>query len=103
MISLYVLEVLCFVKKYKGNLNQNFVIHEYNTRSKYNLHTQFFNTTLFQKSVLNVGINLYKYLPLKIKKLDHFNCFRREVKSASSNNLFYTIEEFFTVQVSVIG
>jgi hypothetical protein len=32
--SLYVLEVLCFIKKYKGSLKQNFVMHEHNTRSK---------------------------------------------------------------------
>ena len=56
------------------------------------MHTQFFNTTLFQKSVLNVGVKFYKYLPLKIKKLYNFNRFRREVKSASLNNSFYMIE-----------
>ena len=79
------------------------MIHECNTRSKYNLHTQFLNTSFFQKSVLNVGVKLYRYLPSKIKKLDNFNCFRREVKSASLNNSFYMKEEFFTVQVSVVG
>jgi len=70
--SLYILEVLCFVKKYKGNLRQNFVIHEHNTRSKYDLHAQFCNTSLFQKSVLNMGVKLHTYLPSKIKKLDNF-------------------------------
>jgi hypothetical protein len=78
--SLYVFEVLCFVKKYKGNVKQNFVIHEHNTRSKYNLHTQVCNTTLFQVSVLNMGVKLYKYLPLQIKKLDNSNRFRKDVK-----------------------
>jgi len=77
--SLYVLEVLCFLKKYKRDLKQNFVINEHNTRSKYDLHTQFCDTSLFQKSVLNVGVKLYKYLPSKIKKLENFNRFRKEV------------------------
>ena len=63
---LYVLEVLCFIKKYKGNLKQNFMIHEYNMRSKCDLYTQFCNTTFFQKSVLNMGVTLYKYLSSKI-------------------------------------
>jgi hypothetical protein len=53
--SLYVLEVMCFVKKYKGNLKHNFAIHEHNTRIKYDLHTQICNTALFQKSVINMG------------------------------------------------
>jgi len=75
-ISLHVLEVLCFTEKYKGNLKQNFVIHEHNTRSKYNLYTQFSNTILFQKSVLSCT-----YLPFKIKILDNLNHFRKEVKN----------------------
>jgi hypothetical protein len=69
VISLYVLEVVCFVKKYKGNLKHNFAIHEHNTRSKYDLHTQICSKSLFQKSVINMGVKLYKYLPLKIKKI----------------------------------
>jgi hypothetical protein len=32
--SIYVLEVLCYIKKYKGDLKRNCEIHEYNTRSK---------------------------------------------------------------------
>jgi hypothetical protein len=77
--SMYIFEVLCFIKKYKGNLKQNFVVHEHNTSSKYDLHTQFCYTTLFQVSVLNRGVKLYKYLPSKIKKLDNI-VLRKEVK-----------------------
>jgi len=65
---MYVLKVLCFVEKYKGNLKQYFVIHEHNMRSKYDLHTKFCNISLFQKSVLNMDVKLYKYSTLKIKK-----------------------------------
>ena len=65
--STYVLEVLCFIKKYKGDLKQNCEIHEHNTRSKYDLHTQSCNTSLLQKSVLHMGVRLHKCLPLKIK------------------------------------
>ena len=76
--SLYVLEVLCFIKKYKGSLMQNYMIHEHNTRSKYDLHTEFCNTSLYQKSVINMGIRLYKFLPKEIKELDNFNCFKKK-------------------------
>ena len=31
--SIYVLEVLCYIKKYEGDLKHNCEIHEYNTRS----------------------------------------------------------------------
>jgi hypothetical protein len=66
---LFVLKVVCFLKKYKGNLNHNFAIHEYNTTGRRGLHTEFCNTVLFQKSVINMGVNLYKFLPSKIKNL----------------------------------
>ena len=66
--SLYVLEVLCFIKKYKGSLMQNYMILEHNRRSKYDLHTEFCNSSLYQKSVINMGIRLYKFLPKEIKK-----------------------------------
>jgi hypothetical protein len=69
---MYVLEVVCFEKKYKGNLKHNFAIHEHNTRGKYDLHPQFCNASLFQKSVIDMGIKLYKYLPSKIEKLENF-------------------------------
>jgi hypothetical protein len=93
--SLYVLEVVCFGKKYKGNLKHNFAIHEHNTRGKYDLHTQFCNTSLFQNSVINMGVKLYKYLPSKIKKLENFSCFRKEVKLVLLNNPFYMFEDFY--------
>jgi hypothetical protein len=39
-----------------------------------------------------------KYLPLKIKKLDNFNRFRKKVKLASLKNSFYMLEEFLQVK-----
>jgi hypothetical protein len=31
---LYILEIVCFIKKYKGSLEQNVQVHYYNTRKK---------------------------------------------------------------------
>lgn len=93
--SLHVLEVLCYIKKYNGNVKQNFMIHEDNTRSKYDLHTQLCNTSLFQKSVINMGTKLYKYLPSNIKQLNNFKCFRKKVKLNMLRKPLYTLEEFF--------
>ena len=91
---MYVLEVLCFIKKYKGGLKKNCEIHKHNMRSKYEPHTQSRNKSLLQKSVLHVGVRLYKSSPLRIKKLDKFNRFRKEVKSILLNNSFYILEEY---------
>jgi hypothetical protein len=94
--SLFVLEILCFVKKYKGNWKHNFSIHKHNTRSKYDLHTQICNTSLLQKSVINMAVKLYTYLSSKIKKLENFNCFRKEIKLVLLKNWFYMLEGFIS-------
>ena len=44
LASLYILEVLCFIKQYQGNLKQNFGIHVHNTRNVFYLHTHYCST-----------------------------------------------------------
>jgi len=51
---IYILEVLCFIQKLKGNWKLIFHINGYSTRGKTDLHTQTCNTALFKKSVVNV-------------------------------------------------
>ena len=53
VISLYVLEVLCYTKKHRGSILQNSLIHEHNTRRKNDLHVQPCRISSFQKSVIN--------------------------------------------------
>jgi len=55
--------MLCYLKRYKGNLEQNKFLHGHNTRSKLNFHVEFCNTVLFQNSVVNIGIKLYNKMP----------------------------------------
>jgi hypothetical protein len=38
--TLYILEVLCFIKQYQGNLKRNFGIHGHKTSNKFHLHTR---------------------------------------------------------------
>jgi hypothetical protein len=79
ILTMYILEVLYFIKKHKGVLKKNCEIHKQSMISKYDLHTQSHNTSLLQKCVLHMGVRLYKQLPLRIKKLDKRNQFRKEV------------------------
>ena len=91
--SIYVLEVLCFINKQKGDLKK-IVKFISITRETNMTFTKSRNTSLLQKSVLHMGARLYKHLPLRIKKLDNCNQFRKEVKSILLNNTFYTLEEY---------
>ena len=94
LASLYIFEMLCFLKKHQGNVKQNLEIHGHNTRKKYDLNTRHCSTVLYQKSVTNMGIKLFNKLPIQIKQLDDYKGFKREVKNFLLHNSFYTIEEF---------
>ena len=78
LTSLYILEVLWFIKKCKGHLKQNCRIHDHNTRNKWDLHTRYCNTVLYKWSVTNISIKLFNKLPVQIKQLDNYKCFKRE-------------------------
>jgi hypothetical protein len=46
---LYIREIVCFIKKYKGSLEQNVQVHNYNTREKMDLHVQYCRKNLLKK------------------------------------------------------
>jgi hypothetical protein len=50
--------------------------------------------SLFKRSVINRGIELYSKVPNKIKNMESFPIFKRELKSFLLNHAFYTIDEF---------
>jgi hypothetical protein len=62
MTSLYILEVLCFIKKSSEFIIYNSQVHNYNTRGKNYFHVSTCNTALYQKSVINLGIKLFNRL-----------------------------------------
>ena len=54
--------MLC--KKYQVNLKQNFGIQ----RNKFDLHTLYISTMLYQRSMTNMGIKLFNKLQVQIKQ-----------------------------------
>ena len=90
--------MLCFTKKYHGNLKQNCGIHGHNKRNKLDLHTRYCGTLLYHRSVTNMSTKLFNKLPVQIKQVDDYKCFKREVKNFLLNNSFYTIEEFLHLE-----
>jgi hypothetical protein len=73
--SLYILEVICFIKKYKVFMAKNLDIHSYNMRGKFDLHVQHCNTVIYTRSVMNMGIRLYNRVPNQIKLRNYLNFF----------------------------
>jgi hypothetical protein len=97
--SIYILEILCYIKKHKDDLKKNCEIHNHNTRNKYDLHTHPHNTSQLKKSVLHMGVRLYKQLHLRIKNIDKYNRFRKEVKSTLLKKMIYSLEEYLQAKL----
>ena len=93
LTSLYILEVLCFIKKYQGYLKQNFGMHGHNTGNKSYLNLCYCSTILYQRSATHMSIKL----PIQIKQLDNYKGFKREVKTFLLITSIYMIEEFFAL------
>ena len=62
--SLYILEVVCFLKKYKSAVQKNEQIHDHNTKRNMNLYIKPCNTNLYTKSVINMGIRFLIKCPI---------------------------------------
>jgi hypothetical protein len=92
--SLYILEVICFIKKYKESFEHNIRVHTHNTQRKLDLRVQYCNTALFRKSVVNMGIKLYNKVPDHIKMRDNFGSFKRDLKSFLLQHSVYSVDEF---------
>jgi len=60
MASIYFLEVSCFIKNF--NIKHGYLVHKYDTRGSHDLHVSGCTTSLYQNTVLNMGIKLYNKL-----------------------------------------
>ena len=69
---LYISEMVCWIKNYRGKLEYNLDLHEHDTCHKTDLHPLTCRTNLAKNNGLNMGIALYEYniLPQNLKKLD---------------------------------
>jgi hypothetical protein len=56
----------------------------------------FCRTTLFKRSVVNMGIELYSKLPNKIKNMEGLLTLKKELKSFLLIHSFYTVNEFIS-------
>ena len=46
-----------------------------------------------------MGVRLYKQLPLRIKNIDKYNGFRKEVKSTLLKKMIYSLEEYLQAKL----
>jgi hypothetical protein len=64
----YISEMVCWIKYYRGKLESNADVHNYNTRHKTDLHPLTCRINLTKNNGLNMGIILFNKLPEQVKR-----------------------------------
>jgi hypothetical protein len=82
----------------KVNLNLNSDFHNFETRSRNDLHLPSSNLSLYQNGVFYSRIKLYNHLPINIENLTHdIKRFKKALKGFMLTNSFYSLDKYFTV------
>jgi hypothetical protein len=68
IVSLYILEVISYLRRHHQFVELNSNIHTYNTQRKMDIHIQSYKTDLYKRSAVNMGSKLHNKLPDYIKK-----------------------------------
>jgi hypothetical protein len=93
-VSLYIMEVICYIRKHHQLVDLNSNNHVHNTRRKMDIRIQSYNTDLYKRSVIHMGTILYNTLPGYIKERDSYQTSKQELKSLLLLHSFYSVEEF---------
>lgn len=91
--SLYILEVLTFVKNNLHLFHSNAHFHEYPTRRRGDLCVARHRTALYERGPRYVGLKLYNMLPGEFKILSRVG-FRAVLKRELQREAFYSINEY---------
>jgi hypothetical protein len=94
--TLYISEMVCWIKYYRGKLKYNSDVHEYDTRHKTDLHLLTCRNNMAKYNGINMGIILYNRLPDYIKKLDRKHKFINSVKKFLLQHVFYSVEKYLS-------
>jgi hypothetical protein len=96
IVSLYILEVVSYLRRHHQFVELNSNVHAYNTQRKKDIHIQSYKTDLYNRNVINMGYEykLYNKLPDYIKETESYKTFRKQLKSFLLRHAFYLVEEF---------
>uniref|UniRef100_A0A1B6MJH0 Reverse transcriptase domain-containing protein n=1 Tax=Graphocephala atropunctata TaxID=36148 RepID=A0A1B6MJH0_9HEMI len=94
--ALYIYHCLNFVKHNYSKFIEHNMCHNYNTRGKSNLISNFCNYTRTQQSFIHVSVKLYNALPQKARDLQP-SIFKNKLKQFLKDNPIYDANEFYTL------
>jgi hypothetical protein len=94
--SLYIYEILLYIKSNLNDFKTNSVLHSHNTREKDDLYIVPCNTSLYKNNFINVGLRVLNHLPQNITVILVLRKFKNVHKTYLLSDCFYSIEEFLS-------
>lgn len=92
--SLYIFEVLMFVRNNFAKFSQNKQFHDYSTRRRSDLIYPIHSLTAVESNVYYVGVKLYNGLPLTIREISEPQLFKSKLWNFLVDRVFYSLEEY---------
>jgi Reverse transcriptase (RNA-dependent DNA polymerase) len=92
--SLFIFEILKFVKLNIEEFTRQDAFHNYSTRHGGNLQHASHRLSLFESNPYYIGTILYNKLPTDIKNLPTANQYLRAIKNLLVSKAFYSVDEF---------
>jgi len=93
--SLYILNVVRWIKNNEDSFTKNNEVHEYLTRNKENIHLRFQRLTVAQNSPEYMGAKIFNSLPQRIQQIQKKKILREELLNYLLERPYYNLEEFF--------
>jgi len=101
--SQYIFSILLFVTKNKDQFLSNSQVHKINTMQTSDRYIPTANLTVYQKGVYYSEIKMYNNIPTAIKDLSgDKNKFKPALKRYLLHSSFYSLEEYFNTQLTMI-
>ena len=93
---LFISEMVCWIKYFRGKLICNSDLYNYDTRHNTDLHALTCRTNIAKDNGLGLGIKLFNKLPNSIKILEPKHKFKTGVNNFLLEHVFYSLDEFLT-------
>lgn len=97
--SIYIYELLKYVKTNESKFQLNSDVHSHNTRDKSKIHYQGRKLKVSQRDIMYIGVKCFNFLPTCLKDLE-FQNFKKNVKRILIQAELYSLSEFFSCDLA---
>ena len=92
--SIYILELVLYIKNNIADFAKNNYVHSYNTRCQNSLRIPAHHSATFENSPSYIGIKLYNKLPSFLQNILNCKKFKKDVINYLKLECFYSVEEY---------